>query len=62
MRQYNFFNVLNANIEINIKAHNYTQAMDLLLSITRNINDYRLKSDGNESSGESFENLWNQQS
>lgn len=62
MKRYTFLNVLNSNIEINIKAQNYTQAMDLLASVTRNIDDYRLKPDGYKSSDESFKKLWNQQS
>jgi hypothetical protein len=48
MKEYIFTNTLNSNIEIKIKAYNYTQAMDLLLSVTRNIDDYRLMPDGNE--------------
>jgi len=48
MKEYIFENILNSNIEIRIKAHYYTQAMDLLLSVTRNIDDYRLRHDGNE--------------
>jgi hypothetical protein len=43
MKEYIFQNILNSNIEIRIKVHYYTQAMDLLLSVTRNIGDYRLK-------------------
>lgn len=50
MKEYIFTNVLNSNIEIKIKAYNYTQAMDLLLAVTRDIDDYRLLSDGNEMS------------
>ena len=42
MKEYIFENVLNSNIKINIKANSYLQAMDLLLSVTRNIDDYRL--------------------
>jgi len=48
MKEYIFTNTLNSNIDIKIKASNYTQAMDLLLSVTRNIDDYRLMPDGNE--------------
>ena len=48
MKEYIFTNVLNSNIEIRIKANYYTQAMELLLSITRDIDDYRLQPDGNE--------------
>lgn len=44
MKEYIFQNTLNTNIEIRIKATNYNQAMDLLLSITRNIDDFRLYS------------------
>lgn len=61
MNKYIFSHVINSNIKININAQNYTQAMDLLLSVTRNIDDYRLKPDGNESADEPFEKLWNQQ-
>lgn len=46
MKEYIFKNTLNSNIEIKIKAYYYTQAMDLLLSVVRNIEDYRLLSDG----------------
>ena len=48
MKEYIFTNTLNLNIEIRIKANYYAQAMDLLLSVTRNIDDYRLQPDGNE--------------
>jgi hypothetical protein len=48
MKEYIFENILNSNIEIRIKAHYYSQAMELLLSVTRNIEDYRLKPDNNE--------------
>jgi len=40
MKEYIFENKLNSNIEIRIKAYNYTQAMELLLTITRDIDDY----------------------
>jgi hypothetical protein len=50
MKEYIFENIFNSNIEIKVKARYYTQAMDLLLSVTRNIDDYRLKPDGNEMS------------
>jgi hypothetical protein len=43
MKEYIFQNILNSNIEIRIKADYYTQAMDLLLSVTSYIDDYRLK-------------------
>lgn len=43
MKEYIFENILNSNIEIRIKANYYNQAMELLLSVTRNIDDYRLK-------------------
>jgi hypothetical protein len=43
MKEYIFENILNSNINIVIKAHHYTQAMELLLSTTRDIDDYRLK-------------------
>jgi len=39
MKKYIFINVLNSNIEISILAYNYSQAMDLLLSVTRNIDE-----------------------
>jgi len=42
MKDYIFTNTLNSNIEIKITAYNYTQAMDLLLSVTRYIEDYTL--------------------
>lgn len=42
MKTYTFENVLNSNIRIKIKANYYTQAMDLLLSATRHIEDYKL--------------------
>lgn len=42
MKEYISTNVLNLNIEIRIKANYYSQAMDLLLSVTRNIDDYRI--------------------
>jgi hypothetical protein len=48
MKEYIFENVLNSNIKIRIKAYYYSQAMDLLLSVTRNVDDYKLKPDGNE--------------
>lgn len=48
MKEYIFENILNSNIEIKIKAHYYTQAMDLLLAVTRDIDNYRLKPDGDE--------------
>ena len=43
MTQYIFENILNTNIEIRIKANNYTEAMELLLTSTRDAADYRLK-------------------
>lgn len=52
MKEYIFENILNSNIEIRIKADYYTQAMDLLLSVTRYIEDYTLKPNGNELSAE----------
>jgi len=45
MREYVFNNIRNSNIEIKVRARNYTHAMDQLLSITRDIDVYRLKSD-----------------
>ena len=43
MREYIFENTLNSNIQIRIKAYTYTDAMDLLLSITRDIDLYKEK-------------------
>ena len=51
MREYIFQNNLYPSIKIIIGANNYTQAMDMLLMVTRNIDDYRLMPDGNEVSG-----------
>ena len=48
MKEYIFENILNSNIEIRIKANYYNEAMDLLLSVTRYIEDYRLNPDGKE--------------
>jgi hypothetical protein len=42
MKHYIFTNSLNSNIEIKIKAYNLPEAMDLLLSVTKNIDDYNL--------------------
>jgi hypothetical protein len=42
MNDYIFENTLNSKIEIRIKANSYTQAMDLLLTVTRYIEEYRL--------------------
>lgn len=44
MKEYIFINILNSNIEIRIKANYYSQAMDILLSVTRNIDEYRVQS------------------
>jgi hypothetical protein len=43
MKEYLFENQLNSNIEIRIKAYNFTDAMELLLATTRDIDDYKLK-------------------
>ena len=45
MKKYIFENVLKSDIEISIKAYNYTQAMEILLSVVRNIEDYILTSE-----------------
>ena len=42
MEAYIFIHKTNPNIEIRISAYNYTQAMDLLLSITRDIDSFKL--------------------
>ena len=47
-KEYIFENIIHSSIKIVIEAYNYTQAMELLLLVTRNIDDYRLQSDGNE--------------
>lgn len=47
-KEFTFINTLNFNIKVNIKAYNFTEAMDLLLSITRNIDDFRQLSDSGE--------------
>lgn len=41
MKEYVFENQIKSDIEIRIKAYNYTQAMQILLSIVRNIEDYK---------------------
>ncbi len=41
MKEYVFENQTKSDIEIRIKAYNYTQAMQILLSIVRNIEDYK---------------------
>jgi hypothetical protein len=43
MKEYIFENVLHSNIEIKIKADHYTEAMELLLTVTRYIEDYKLQ-------------------
>jgi hypothetical protein len=42
MKDFIFINTINSNIKITITAYNYTQAMDLLLSVTRYIEDFKL--------------------
>lgn len=44
MKNFIFIHKLNSNIKITIIAYSYTQAMDLLLSITRHIEDFKLES------------------
>lgn len=44
MKEYVFENLLNSNIEIKIKATNYTEAMEMLLIEVKYIEDYKLKS------------------
>ena len=43
MEKYIFKNIVYKGIEISIMAHNFTEAMETLLKITRNIDDYRLQ-------------------
>lgn len=45
MKEYIFINILNSRIEIRINANSYAQAMDILLYITRDIDEYRVQSD-----------------
>ena len=47
MKEYIFHNIKCPNIEIKITTYNDTAAMALLLSVTRYIEDYNLKSDTN---------------
>lgn len=42
MKTYVFENQLNSNIKVLIDAYNYAQAMDMLLSTIRDIDDFRL--------------------
>ena len=42
MKNYIFEHKLNSNIIVNIKAGSYTHAMELLLSISRYIEDFKL--------------------
>ena len=41
-KEYIFENIFNSNIQIRIKAIYYLQAWELLLTVTRNIDDYRI--------------------
>ena len=43
MKKYTFINTLNTNIKIIIIANSFTNAMELLLLVTRDIEDYRIK-------------------
>lgn len=42
MKEFVFKNVLNSNIEIKIKANYYSQAIELLFSVTKYVEDYKL--------------------
>lgn len=42
MKKYIFINKTNSNIQIVINANSYTEAMELLLAITRYIEDFKL--------------------
>jgi hypothetical protein len=59
MKEYIFTSVRYSNIEIKILANSYTQAMDLLLSNTRDIDTYRLQPDGNELQPVNLNNIKN---
>lgn len=41
LKIYTFENTRDNRIKITIEARNFTEAMDLLLSITRDIDDYK---------------------
>ena len=41
LKIYTFENTCDSRIKIIIEARNFTEAMDLLLSITRDIDDYK---------------------
>ena len=43
MQEFIFKNIVYKGIEIRIMAHNFTEAMETLLRVTRNIDDYRLQ-------------------
>lgn len=49
MKTYIFNHTENSNIKIIIEAYNYTQAMDLLLSVTRDVELYELQKDNSPS-------------
>jgi hypothetical protein len=42
MKIYTFENVLNLNIRIEIKARSHNEALDLLISITKHSDDFKL--------------------
>jgi hypothetical protein len=49
MKEYIFVNILNANIEIKIKANGYIEALVLLSTVTKYyVENYRLQPDVNE--------------
>jgi len=43
MTKFIFKNIVHSGIEISIIAYNFTDAMEKLLSVTRDIYDYRLQ-------------------
>lgn len=49
MKTYIFNHTENSNIKIIIEAYNYTQAMELLLSVTRDIELYELQRESSPS-------------
>lgn len=42
MKEYIFEHTLNPDIQVRVKANHYTEAMELLLSVTRYIEDFKL--------------------
>lgn len=42
MKIYIYTNIYNSNIEIRILANNFTEASEILLSITRDFEEFRL--------------------